>query len=259
MAVIPRRRRRRERSGDMSLVEHLGELRKRLVISALAIVGGSLAGWFLYWPVFRLLTNPFCDFMRSHPQFARDPKDPCDLAIFSITEAFVLRLKLTLFLGLLIALPVVLYQLWAFITPGLTERERKFSLPFVFISVLLFALGGWFAFFTLPRGLNFLLGFAGDQRIEVVLSIGKYVGFVMLIVLAFGASFEFPIVLISLTMVGVLTSRQLRDWRRYVLLVIAVFAAVITPSADPFTMIAMMIPLLIFYELAILFSRIMKR
>jgi sec-independent protein translocase protein TatC len=125
--------------------------------------------------------------------------------------------------------------------------------------VILFALGGWFAFLTLPRGLNFLLGFAGSERVEFVLSISKYLGFVMLIIMAFGISFEFPLILISLTFVGILSSQQLRQWRRYVLVLTAIFAAIITPSADFFTMLALMVPLLVFYELAILVSRLMKR
>jgi sec-independent protein translocase protein TatC len=242
----------------MTLVEHLGELRRRLMISVGAVAGGAVVGWFLYHPVFNILSNPFCEFMTSHPQLARTPSDPCNLAFFSVTEGFLVRLKVVAFLGLLLALPVVLYQLWAFITPGLTERERKFAVPFVVSSVILFALGAFFALYTLPRALNFLLGFAGTERIEAVLSIGKYIGFVMVLILAFGASFEFPLILLSLTFVGVLSSQQLRQWRRYAVLLVAVFAAVITPSADFFTMIAMMVPLLVFYELAILIARLTK-
>ena len=112
---------------------------------------------------------------------------------------------------------------------------------------------------TLPKGLAFLLGFAGTSRIYTVLSVGKYVGFVTLLILAFGASFEFPLLLISLTMVGVLSSRKLRAWRRYAVVVIAVVAAVITPSQDWFTMTALMVPLLVFYELSILVARLMKK
>jgi sec-independent protein translocase protein TatC len=165
----------------------------------------------------------------------------------------------TVFLGLAIALPVVLYELWMFITPGLTKRERRYALPFVFCSVVLFVLGGWFAMITLPKGLNFLLGFAGSDRILLLLTFPKYLSFVMLLIVAFGVSFEFPLVLISLTLIGVLSSRKLRDVRRYAILGIAVFAAVITPSQDWFTMTAMMVPLILFYELAILVSRLLRR
>jgi sec-independent protein translocase protein TatC len=260
VAVIPRLRRKpRDPSGTMTVVEHLTELRKRLVVSIAAIFGGSIVGWFLYGFVFRTLTNPFCSFMTAHPQLAFDRTDPCKVVYLSVTEPFLVKLKTIVFLGFLIALPVVLYQLWRFITPGLTERERKYTVPFIVISLVLFALGGWFALLTLPKGLAFLLGFAGTTRVAAVLTIGKYLGFVTLLILAFGASFEFPLLLISLTLVGVLSSRQLREWRRYAILGIAIFAAVITPSQDWFTMTAMMAPLLIFYELAILVSRLLKR
>jgi sec-independent protein translocase protein TatC len=171
----------------------------------------------------------------------------------------MMKIKLVAFLGLVLALPVVLYQLWRFITPGLLPRERRYAVPFVLVSLALFALGGWFAILTLPKGLEFLLGFAGTERVEAVLSIAKYIGFVMVLILVFGAAFEFPVVLVSLTLVGVLSSQQLRQWRRYALLIIAVGAAVITPSQDFFTMLAMMVPLLVFYELSILISRIFKR
>jgi sec-independent protein translocase protein TatC len=129
----------------------------------------------------------------------------------------------------------------------------------VLSSLVLFGLGGWFALLTLPRGLNVLLGFAGSNRVLLLLTFDKYLGFVMLLILGFGVSFEFPVVLISLTAAGVLSTARLREWRRYAILGIAVFAAVITPSADWFSMSAMMVPLIGFYELSILVGRLLKR
>ncbi len=260
MALRLRRRRQPpEPAGTMTVVEHLTELRKRLVLSVGAVLLGMIGGWFLYGSVFNLALRPFCDFMRGHPQLARNPKDPCNVVFLSITEPFLTKIKVVAFLGLVLALPIVLYQLWRFITPGLTDRERRFAVPFVVTSMLLFAMGGFFAFLTLPKGLAFLLGFAGTNHIELVLSTGKYLGFVMLLILAFGAAFEFPLILVSLTFVGVVSSRQLRDWRRYALVVIAVVAAVITPSQDWFTMTALMLPLIIFYELSIIVARLLKK
>ena len=253
------RRRRRDPSGSMSVVEHLGELRNRLFVSALAVLVGAVVGWFLYDSVYDLLTDPFCAFMTKHPNLAVEPSDPCKLAYSSVTEPFLIKIKMATFIGFALALPVLLFHLWRFITPGLTSKERRFALPFVFASLVLFALGAWFAMLTLPRGLDFLLGFAGTARVVAVMSIGKYVGFVMFMILAFGLSFEFPVVLISLTRVGVLTSRQLRNWRRYAVVIIAALSAVLTPSQDWFTMTAMMVPLLVFYEASILISRLMKR
>jgi len=260
MAVIQRFRRKRPPS-TMTVVEHLTELRRRLIISVIAVGLAAVAGWFLYRPVFNLLTNPFCDFIRAHPELSirSRPNTECGLAFNSVIEPFIVKLKVAMFTGFGVALPVVLYQLWRFITPGLMPKERKFAIPFVLSSLVLFALGALFAIWTLPKALNFLLGFAGTTRLFAVLSIEKYLGFITLLILAFGVSFEFPLLLISLMMVGVLSSRQLRQWRRYAVLGIAVFAAVITPSQDWFTMTAMMVPLLLFYELAILVSRLLKK
>ena len=243
----------------MTLVEHLDELRTRLIISVAAVIVGMAVAWPLYRPVFNLLTNPYCNFMKHHPQLALHPQNPCALAYISIVEPFLVKIKTVGALGLCLALPVVLYEIWRFVTPGLKSNERRYAIPFVLASIALFVLGGYFALLTLPKGLAFLLGFAGTSRIYTVLSVGKYVGFVTLLILAFGASFEFPLLLISLTMVGVLSSRKLRAWRRYAVVVIAIVAAVITPSQDWFTMTALMFPLLVFYELSILVARLMKK
>jgi sec-independent protein translocase protein TatC len=260
MALSLRRRRQpQDPDKNMTVVEHLTELRRRLVFAVVAVVLGMVGGWFLYPHVFDLALRPFCSFMKEHTEVALDPKQPCKVVFLSITEPFITKIKVVGFLGLVIALPVVMYQLWRFITPGLTDRERRYAVPFVVSSLFLFAMGALMAYVTLPRGLNFLLGFAGTADIKFVMSTGKYLGFVMLILLAFGAAFEFPLILISLTLVGVLSSRKLRDWRRYALVLIAVLAAVITPSQDWFTMTALMVPLLIFYELSILISRILKK
>ena len=261
MALKLRRFRRGDSDpeGNMSMIEHLDELRTRLISSIAAIGLGMVGGWFLFRPVFNIMQHPFCDFMTSHPNLAPNPKDPCRLVYLSVTEPFIIKIKMVAFLGIAIALPVLLYQFWRFITPGLTTRERKYAIPFVVSSLALFTLGGFFAMFTLPKGLSFLLGFAGTKNVLAVLSIGKYLGFVMLVILAFGAAFEFPLILISLMLVGVLSTRQLRKWRRYALVAIAVIAAVITPSQDWFTMSALMIPLLIFYELSIIVGRILKK
>jgi len=259
VAVILRRRRQKNPDGSMTLVEHLDELRTRLIISVAAVIVGMAVAWPLYRPVFNLLTNPYCNFMKHHPQLALHPQNPCALAYISIVEPFLVKIKTVGALGLCLALPVVLYEIWRFVTPGLKSNERRYAIPFVLASIALFVLGGYFALLTLPKGLAFLLGFAGTSRIYTVLSVGKYVGFVTLLILAFGASFEFPLLLISLTMVGVLSSRKLRAWRRYAVVVIAIVAAVITPSQDWFTMTALMFPLLVFYELSILVARLMKK
>ena len=170
----------------------------------------------------------------------------------------LIKLKIVLYTGLVIALPVVLYQLWMFIVPGLTRRERGMAVPFVAASVVLFALGATFAYLTLPRGLNFLLGFAGPEFTGVMQG-SQFIFFVVLVALAFGISFEFPLLLICLELVGVLSTEQLRRWRRFSILGIALFAAIITPSSDPYTMLALAIPMYLFYEAAIIVGRLAKR
>jgi sec-independent protein translocase protein TatC len=258
MSLIAKvRRKERDRSQPMTLVEHLEELRRRLVISLGAIGLGSIAGWFIYNPLVQLLLGPYCDYWVTIPAKYR-PTKACTLFFNGAIDGVMIKLKAIVFLGLAAALPIVLYQLWAFIVPGLTRKERRYALPFVFASTVLFLAGALVAYLTIPKGLQFLLGFAGQQVVPL-LTADKFLGFMMLVALAFGLSFEFPILLIFLTMAGVLTTRKLRDWRRPAILLIALFAAVITPSQDPYTMLAMMVPMYLFYEAAIIVGRAMKK
>jgi len=260
MAIIPRllrRKRQKDAPGTMTIVEHLEELRYRLVAALGAIGVGSIAGWFLYGPVTRLLIHPYCDYWRTVPPGQRVTKD-CTLFFTGAVEGVLIKLKVVVFLGLALALPVVLYQLWAFIVPGLTQRERRLAIPFVLSSTVLFALGALVAYLTLPKALGFLLGFASSQFVPLLTG-DRYLSFVILVALAFGVSFEFPLVLIFLSLVGILSSDRMRGWRRPAILFIAIFAAVITPSSDPYSMLAMMIPMYVFYEAAIIVSRLMGR
>jgi sec-independent protein translocase protein TatC len=259
MPLIPARFRRRERDPEatMSLVEHLEELRTRLLVSLGAIGAGSVAGWFLYRPVVDLFLTPYCNYWKTIPRSVR-PTQGCTLFFTGALDAMVLKLKVVVFVGFFIALPIVLYELWAFIVPGLTKRERRMAIPFVATSVLLFAAGAVLAYVTLPKALNFLLGFAGSP-FTPLLTGDRFLSFVMLVALAFGIAFEFPVVLVFLAAVGVISSRRLRDWRRGAIVLIAVFAAVITPSSDPYTMTAMMIPMILFYEAAIIVARVMGK
>lgn len=246
-------RTRTPRDGTMTLVEHLEELRARLLRALLALAAGSAVGWVLYDRVLALLLRPYCDYLATVPPSIR-PTQGCSLFFMGAVDPVLIKLKLVVFIGLFLALPVILWQIWRFVVPGLTKRERTFAIPFVASSVILFALGALMAYVTLPKGLSFLLGFAGAQ-FAPLLTGDRFLSFVMLVALAFGLSFEFPLVLIGLVQVGILTSAQLRASRRNAILFVAIFAAVITPSSDPYTMLAMMIPMVLFYEVAILVSR----
>ena len=241
----------------MTLVEHLEELRHRLVVCILAVAGGAVVGWFLYGPVLDLVLNPYCDYWQTI-----DPKlrinETCSLFFQEPLGGMIVKLKIVVFIGLAVALPVLMYQLWSFIVPGLTKKERRMAIPFVSSSVLLFALGALFAYVTLPKGLNFLLGFAGSEFVPILTG-DRFISFVMLVAVAFGLAFEFPVLLVFLELVGVVTSQKLRRWRRFSILGIAIFAAIITPSSDPYTMLAMSVPMYLFYEAAIIIGRLMKK
>lgn len=241
----------------MTLVEHLEELRSRLMRSLLAVALGGAVGWLLYERVLDLLLDPYCDYLKTVPETLR-PMQGCNLFFVGALDPVMIKLKTVLFIGVFLALPYILFQIWKFIVPGLTKSERRMGVPFVVSSVVLFALGALMAYITLPKGLQFLLGFAGPQ-FAPLLTGDKFLGFVMMIALAFGLSFEFPVVLVFLQVLGIVTTDQLREWRRGAVLFVAVFAAVVTPSADPYSMLAMMLPMVAFYEAAIIIGRLMKR
>ena len=241
----------------MSVIEHLEELRSRLIIALVAVGAGTILGWAFYSWTFKLMTHPYCGVLHQLPKEVRPPTG-CKLIVTGVVEPFMIRFKIAAFSGIAIALPIVLYELWRFIVPGLTRTERRMALPFVGSSLLLFALGGWFAYLTMSKGLRFLLGFAGTSLVPL-LTVDRYINFVLFLVVAFGLSFEFPLVLIFLCWVRVISSQKLRAWRRWAILGIAVFAAVITPSQDPYTQLALMLPMILFYEVSILIARAMKR
>src|SRR3954467_15494034 len=239
----------------MSLVEHLAEMRRRIVISVIAISLGAGLAFLFYNQVLSFLVHPYCK-----AQEARNITSPagCNLVISDPLEGFTTRLKVSGYLGLFLASPVVLFQLWRFITPGLHRREKKYAIPFVFSSVLLFALGGLVAILTFPKALDFLIGVSG-KNVTTFFTPSKYISLYVLVVAAFGLAFEFPIVLVFLELAGVVPSKKLRKWRRPAVVVIFVAAAVITPSQDPYSLFAMAIPMCIFYEASILIGRILKK
>jgi sec-independent protein translocase protein TatC len=258
--MVPKLLRRRtpnEKTGTMTVMEHLEELRRRIVICCIAIAVCAAVAWFLYPPFFHLVQHPYCNYVNGLPKANRPPAG-CNFIAGGLLEPMLVKVQIVLYIAIAIALPVLLYQLWAFIVPGLNDREKRMAVPFIVSSVVLFALGALVAFIMLPKGLNFLLGFAGSG-VEPLLSFDRYVTFVFLLTAAFGVSFLFPVLLVFLMLVGVVNTGQLRKVRRFAILGIAIFAAVITPSSDPYTMMALMIPMVLFYEAAIIIGRILKR
>ncbi|HYV59191.1 MAG TPA: twin-arginine translocase subunit TatC [Acidimicrobiia bacterium] len=238
-----------ENGGRMTVVEHLAELRRRIIISIIAVSLAAIVCFIFSQSIIRFFVNYYRD--ATHGQ-----KNA--LIFLGPLDAFLTRIKIATYGGIVLALPVWLFELWRFITPGLNRKEKRYAIPFIFASILLFALGGYIALLTLPKALEFLLDIGGSQ-LRPELTADKYLGLVSLMIIAFGVAFEFPVVLVFLLLARVLTTQQLRRWRRPAILIIVIFAAVITPSQDPYSLFAMAIPMYIFYELSIIVGRLLKR
>jgi sec-independent protein translocase protein TatC len=249
------RRPRANPAGEMSILEHIGELRNRLAKSCAALVVTTLvAFFFLYEPVLDFVLRSYCQLPASVRIGTSASDGGCRLAALSPLEPLSIRLRLSLTIGLLLAMPVVAYQLWRFITPGLKPNEKRFAIPFALASTLLFVAGVAVAFLTLPKAIDFLVSMGGNG-IAVFFQADRYLRFVLFMGLAFGLTFEFPLVLVFLSMVGALSSgTMLRVWRPAVAVII-VAAAVITPSQDPISLFAMAVPMWLFYFAAAAIAR----
>ena len=200
----------------MSLLEHLEELRRRIIIIALAILACAVAGFFLAEPIITLLRAPL-------------PSQGAELIQFSVTEAFGVQMQIALMAGLVLAMPVILFEIWAFVTPGLTRGERRLVWPLLGAAVVLFAGGIVLGYLLIPVAINFLLGFS-LPGVQALLGLSEYVGFITTFLLAFGLALEFPVVMYLLARLGILSYAFLSKRRRYAILVIALFAVVITPG-----------------------------
>ena len=234
--------------GSMSLVEHLTELRTRLFISCAAIAVGAVIAFCLYNRILSFLIHPYCEIKKGN----------CKLYVQSPLDGIATRLKIAGYGGLMLASPVVLWELWRFITPGLHKQEKRYAVPFIIASTALFAFGVLVAYLTFPKALQFLIQIGGS-RLQEIFSPKEYVSFFLKVMLAFGVAFEFPVVLVFLELVGVVTSQRLNSWRRPAIVIIVAAAAVITPSQDPYSLFAMAIPMYVFYELSILIGKLLKR
>jgi len=231
--------------GQMTLMEHLTELRKRLVISVIALAIGMLIVTIFYNDLFHWLLEPY--------RKAQD--DPnAQLLQLDPLEGFGVRLKVTGYGGIALAMPVLLWQVWRFISPGLYDNEKRYAIPFVGSALVLFATGAGIAYWTMPKALDFLGSIGGDSLTQQY-SPGKYFQLITYMMLAFGAGFEFPILLVFLQLAGIIETSQLRQFRRYAIVLITVLVAVLTPSGDPYSMLALSVPMVIFYEIAILIGR----
>ena len=252
--MSPRFRKGAERDpSNMSMADHLRELRRRLFIALAAVAVAVVPAWFAYPWLLDFLNEPYCT-----AQLAVDPQASCEFLETDLVNVFALRIRVAGWGAVILAMPVILWQLWRFIAPGLYRRERRYAFAFVGSAMVLFLLGGAVAYFTLTRATEFLISLSGDQ-VEIRSGIQSFTRLALFMIVAFGVGFQFPVVMVALQLVGIVTPQQLASWRRQVILLIVVLAAGITPSGDPFSLFALAVPMYVLFELSVLVGRIWLR
>ncbi|MFZ8909243.1 MAG: twin-arginine translocase subunit TatC [Candidatus Nanopelagicales bacterium] len=242
------RRSRKASGGDsaMPLVEHLRELRSRVLKASVAIVLAMVVGWIYYDAIFAWLSAPFEAVVAQ----ARAEGREITLALTGVADPFVLQLQIAAVTGLLLASPVWLYQLWRFVTPGLRRHERKWAIGFVAVAVPLFASGVLLAYVVLPYGLEILFGFT-PENVENIVAVDRYLSFFIRMVIVFGVGFLAPLLLVVLNFAGILTGKRLLSWWRWIIFITFIFAAVATPTGDPINMLLLAGPILLLMTIAI--------
>lgn len=250
MAISLKRRNEDTKSKPdaMTLAEHLAELRRRVMVCAVAFIVAATVAFIAYSPILSFLRDPYCAATHQH----------CSFYITGPLDGLTLRIKISAYGGLFASSPVLLWELWRFITPGLNPKEKKYAIPFIIASIVLFSFGCLVAYVIFPHALGFLDSIGGPSLKEI-LDPTKYLSLIVLMMTVFGLTFEFPVLLVSLEVAGVLTPQKLSSWRRWAIVLIVVVAGVVTPSSDPFSMMAMAIPLYIFYEASIIAGRVIRR
>jgi sec-independent protein translocase protein TatC len=250
----------------MTVGEHFGELRYRLIVSVSAFAAMAIVAVFAYEPILHLLIRPLCGVDASLGHHVATSAGPlvghngssCNLYVTSPLDGLSLRVKIALFGGLVLSSPILLFQVWRFVTPGLRARERRYAVPFVSASFVLFMLGALTAYVTLPHALGFLRS-VGGPNLQAIYDPIPCLGLIILMMTLFGLTFQFPVVLVSLELARVVTpAKLLRSWR-WAVIAITVVAAVATPSSDPFSMLALAVPLVAFYFISIGIGKMLGR
>ncbi len=242
----------------MTLVAHLTELRNRIAKALVALlIATAIAFWWYEHGLGEFIRAPYCG-LDEDLRYGGDDAGGCGLLITDVFGGVFIRLKVAFLAGAVLSAPFWLYQLWAFITPGLKRTEKRYGVGFVAVSSLLFALGAFLAYVSLAAGLELLLTLAGDG-VVIALTAQDYIGFVLSLLVAFGVSFEVPLIAIALNLVGVLSHEVLSRSRRWIFFLTIVFAAFVTPTQDPFTMLLMAGPMIVLFELAIQIARVVDK
>lgn len=231
---------------EMTMMQHLSELRSRLVRSVLAIAVSTIVTLLYYEPILEFLTKPYRKVCTSNPKFK------CDGTLFTLgpLDGLSARVRIATYCGLIVALPIILWQVWRFIAPALANRERRYAVSFIVSSFTLFGLGCFLAYWTLDKALEFLIAWSGTD-VSQAFQIGKYVNLVLMMALAFGIGFLSPVLIVFLQLVGIVQPRTLVKQWRYAVMGIFVVAAVITPSGDPFSLFVLAVPMTVLYVIAV--------
>lgn len=223
----------------MPLAAHLKELRNRIVVAGIAIALGAVAGWFLYDPVLQLLQQPLYDISAEQGRVA-------ELNYAGVVSPFDMKVKVSLFIGVMVSSPVWLWQIWGFVVPGLTKTEKRYSVGFILAAVPLFLAGAALAFFALPNAVKALTGFTPTGAANIVPA-NEYLSFVMILIVVFGVAFVLPVLMVGLNMLGILSAYRIaRSWRILVLLIF-IFAAMATPAPDALSMFFLVIPMSVLF------------
>lgn len=240
--------------GAMTIMDHLRELRQRVIRCLLAVAVGTIVMLAAYDPVKNWLTKPYRNLCSARPEFK------CDGSLFALgpLDGFTARLRVCAYGGLVLALPVVLWQIWRFVVPALNKKEKKYAIPFILSSVVLFAVGCSIAYWTLDKALEFLINWSGTDITEAY-RITDYIMLVVMMMLAFGVGFLSPVLLVFLQLVNAVTPKTLIKQWRYSIIGIFVAAAIITPSGDPISLLALAVPLTVLYLFSVLIGWLLTR
>lgn len=259
MAVTPRRKSKRKTKfqraadGSMTLMEHLQDLRTRLMIAVLVILAGTAVAMVFSQDVIGFLSDPYCNSAAVNEETGEGAT--CDFALDSPISHIGLYLKVSLYMALVATAPVWLYQLWAFIAPGLHRNERRYAYLFIGIAAPLFLAGAVLAYFVVSRGLEFIMLLQGEG-LTIILNLESYINFYIAVMMVFGIGFEFPLILLMLNVMGLVRAKRMRGWWRIVVFVSFLFTAVFTPTPDPFGMTALALCMLLLYGVALIIAHL---